>query len=138
MDIDDDIPNLANAKRKRENDRTFVENMRGNRKKARTEPSKKRSLTEPSAPSPKRQKMTVPSKKRLRGPEVGRQGSRRKQPKTSDTREMFGLRQGRYEPQSSMQTTRSLKRKAQDLYREGMEKRQKKALDRSERRVRFA
>ena len=136
MDTSDDVPpNLANAKRKRDNETLFVENMRGQRKKGRTEASKKRSLTEPSAPSSKRQKMPVPSKKRLRGPEVRRQGSRRKQPKTSDTREMFGLRQGRYEPQASLQTTNSLKRKAQDFYREGMDQRKKRAIDRSERRI---
>ena len=144
MDTSDDLPNLANVKRKRENDGEFVENMRGNRKKARKASRKrfdvdlsgqKRRLTQPSASSSKRQKMTVPSKKRLRGPEVRRQGPRRKQPKTSDTREMFGLRQGRYEPQESMQTTRSLKRKAQDFYREGMEQRKKRAINRSEQRI---
>ena len=118
MDIDDDIPNLANAKRKRENDGTFVENMRGSRKQARTGESQSR----------------FRKQKRLRGPVVRRTGSRRKQAKTRDTREMFGLRQGRYEPQESMQTTRSLKRKAQDFYREGMDQRKKRAIDRSEQR----
>ena len=157
MDTSDDIPTLANVKRKRENGTTFVENMRGSRKKARITNRKrfdvdlsgqKRSLAEPSAPSPKRQKKTVPrarvraaaaggvpSKKRLRGPEVRRQGPQRKQTKTRDTREMFGLRQGRYEPQESMQTTRSLKRKAQDFYREGMDQRKKRAINRSEQRI---
>jgi len=118
MDIYDDVPNLANVKRKRENGTTFVENMGGSRKKART----------------RERIYSQPGKKRLRGPEVRRQGPQRKQAKTRDTREMFGLRQGRYEPQESMQTTRSLKRKAQDSYREGMDQRKKRAINRSEQR----
>lgn len=75
--IDDDIPNLANVKRKRENDETFVES----RKKARTRERRG-------------QKMTVPSKKRLRA------GGNRTQVANKKARidpEMYGIRQAPFE-----------------------------------------
>ena len=111
MDIDDDVPNLANAKRKRENDETFVENMRGSRKKARTregiysQPSKKRSrdqagITE--AGGSKSKKAKTPSRKRF---DVDLSGQKRKRLRGGGSRtnkkartEMHGMRRASYEP----------------------------------------
>ena len=111
MDIDDDVPNLANAKRKRENDETFVENMRGSRKKARTreriysQPDKKRSRDQAGiaeAGGSKLKKTKTPSRKRF---DVDLSGQKRKRLRGGGSRttkkaktEMYGMRRASYEP----------------------------------------
>ena len=111
MDVDDDIPNLANVKRKRENDGTFVENMRGSRKKARTreriysQPGKKRSRDQAGiveAGGSKLKKARIPSRKRF---DVDLSGQKRKRLRGGGSRtnkkartEMHGMRRASYEP----------------------------------------